>query len=347
MSNDWMYFLPALTSQKSTSENTIPDWLTNASRVGINAANTLINTPAQAYSGQIAPGLSDNQKKAGQLINNTIGNYQKYFDQGVSGVQGSMKQAPDITAQTYKNGLANIDSYMTPYMNEVVNSVQDLNKQSLDQALTQTGDQAIGAKAFGSSRHGVQEGVATANNNLNLTNVIANLKNTGWNQATALLGQDITNNFNAQAANQANANNYYNRMLTGGQAIANIGTANRAADVADINNLLQYGNLEQQTQAAQNQAAYQEWLRQQNIPYQNLQAYTQAVAAAPHSTTSNTSTSGISYSPQQSTTGGNPLMGGLGGAATGAYIGSIIPGIGTAAGAGIGGLLGAAGAKFA
>lgn len=37
---------------------------------------------------------------------------------------------------------------------------------------------------------------------------------------------------------------------------------------------------------------------------------------------------------------GNYLMGGLGGAATGAALGSVVPGVGTVAGAGVGGVLG-------
>ena len=90
---------------------------------------------------------------------------------------------------------------MNPYIDKVVNSVSDISKRNLDSALTQTADQALAAKAFGGSRHGVQEGVATAQNNLNTDNMIANLLSSGYNNAVNFLGQDIQTQNNMQQLN--------------------------------------------------------------------------------------------------------------------------------------------------
>lgn len=327
-------FMPQFTSNNSVTQNTLPAWLTNASQNGVNAASKLLNNAGQAYTGELAPGMTGDQTAAGNMIRNSVGAYQPYYDAATGLTAASANAAPDINAQTYANGLSNIGNYMNPYISNVVNSVNALGQQNLNQSLTQTADQALGAKAFGGSRHGVQEGVATAQNNLNTNNLLANLLSGGYTQATNLLGQDITNNLQAQGANQANANNAFNRMQSAGSQMANIGTANRAANVADIANLMTYGTAQQQTQGAQDTAAYNEFLRQQNLPYQALQAYNQTVSSAPHDTTSNTSSSGWGMSPVQQNASSSPWMTGLGLGLAGASM------LGTGGMSGLGGLLG-------
>lgn len=327
-------YMPTFTSNNSSSTNAIPAWLTQASQTGVNYAGKLLNNPGQAYTGEIAPGMNADQTAAGNMVRNTIGAYQPYYNAATGLTAASANAAPDINAQTYANGLSNIGQYMNPYISNVVDSLKAQSAQNLDQSLKQTADQAIGAHAFGGSRHGVQEGVATAQNNLGLNNQIANLLSGGYSQATNLLGSDITNNLQAQGANQANANNALNRMQGAGSQLANIGTANRAANVADVANLMTYGGVQQQTQGAQDQAAYSEFLRQQQLPYQALQAYNQTVSSAPHDTTSNTSSSGWGMSPVQQPASSSPWMTGLGLGLAGASM------LGTGGMSGLGGLLG-------
>lgn len=360
-----------------TSLNQIPVWLEQASRAGVANAANILSQPAQAYGGQLAPNLTSDQQAAGDMIRNSVGAYQPYFDSAAAYTQASTGAGPQIRSQTFRNGLSGaINDYMNPYIGNVINNVQQLGQQNLDQSLKQTADQAIAARAFGGSRHGVQEGVATAQNNQNMNNQIANLLNSGYTQATGLMGQDIQNNLAAQGQNQNAYQNWMNRLSGAGSQMANLGTANRAANVADVNNLLSYGGLDQQTQGAQQQGAYNEWLRQQNVPLQQQQLYNQTVSTAPHSTAqttannqystglqnqnavtqaqsntnanmqsntsgnSNTNSTGLNFAQQQQASS-NPLMGGLGGAMAGARLGSMLmPGAGTGIGAIGGGLLG-------
>jgi hypothetical protein len=359
-----------------TSLNQIPVWLENASRAGVSNAANILAQPVEAYGGQLTPGLTNDQQAAGNMIRNSVGAYQPYFDNAAALTQASTGAGPQVRAQTFRNGLSGaINDYMNPYIDNVVNSVSNISQRNLDKALTQTADQALAARAFGGSRHGVQEGVATAQNNQNTNDMIANLLNSGYNQATGLMGQDIQNNLAAQGQNQGAYQNWMNRLSGAGSQMANLGTANRAANVADVNNLLSYGGLDQQTQGAQQQAGYNEWLRQQNMPLQRQQLYNSTVSTAPHSTAqttannqystglqsndaytqansntnanlqsnttgnTNTNSTGLNLAQQQQATS-NPLMGGLGGALAGAKLGSIVPGIGTGIGAIGGGLLG-------
>jgi len=309
--NSYQY-LPMATSNNSSTTSSIPGWLTNASQKGVSAATELLNNPGQAYTGPLTAGLNNDQLTAGSMVRNSVGQYQPYFD-AASGLTNyaSTSAAPNVRAGTFANGLANIDRYMNPYISNVVDSVNALGQKNLKNSLTQTADQAIGAKAFGGSRHGVQEGVATADNNLNTNKLLADLLAGGYTQAANFLGTDITNNLQAQTTNQANANTALDRMLSGANQLSNIGTANQAASNTDINNLMNFGLLQQNTDQTAATNNYNEFLRQQNLPYQALQAYNQTIGTAPHDTSQNTSTSGFQYSPVQSTSS-SPLSTGLG-----------------------------------
>ncbi len=328
------YPMPTIQASNSatSSSTTIPQWLTDASQFGVQNAQNIINRGTPQYNGPLAVGMASDQTAAGNLIRNSVGAYQPYYDAAQGAINNSMTR---LQPQTLANGLSGISQYMNPYIDNVVNSVQDISRQNLDSALTQTADKALAAKAFGGSRHGVQEGVATAQNNLNTNNLIANLLSSGYNQAANMLGTDV------QAQNQAAQQNNAN-ALAGGQALSNLGTANRAANTADINNLMTYGGLEQQT--AQNAAdkLYGYFQYQNQYPLQAQQMYNQTVAAAPHNTsqTGSSGTQSYGWAPQQESSS-NPLMGGLGGAMAGAKLGSMLmPGVGTGIGAVGGGLLG-------
>lgn len=291
--------VPSFSAQNSNTSTTIPNWLTAASQRGVNTAGDILARGTPTYSGEMAPGLTGDQQDAAQMFRNSVGAFQPQFDQAQDYTNASTTGGPMISPETYKNGLAGISSYMNPYISNVVDSVSEMSRYNLDKALNQTADQAIGANAFGGSRHGVQEGVATADNNLNTNNLIANLLNSGYGQATNMLGQDISNNLQAQGANQNAFQNWMARLASAGQQTGANATAARQANVGDITNVQNAGTLEQQTRGAQDQAAYQEFLRQQNYPLLALQAYNQTVGAAPHDTNQNTASSGWQMSPQE------------------------------------------------
>ncbi len=332
--NGYVYAPPTVQSSNTatTSNQYIPQWLTDASQFGVQNAQNIVKQGTPQYNGPLAVGMAGDQTAAGNLIRNNVGAYQPYYDDASSAIKSSF--TPN-DPKTLAYGLSGIGQYMNPYVGRVVNSVTDLSKRNLDNALTQTADKAIAAKAFGGSRHGVQEGVATAENNLNTNNLIANLLSSGYDKATNFLGQDVQTQNSMAQLNKQNA-------LAGGQALSNLGTANRAANTADINNLLTYGGLEQQTGQNAADKLYNYFQYQNQYPLQAQQVYNQTVSTAPHDTSQSgtSSTNSIGLAPQQQATS-NPLMGGLGGALAGAKLGSMLmPGVGTGIGAIGGGLLG-------
>jgi hypothetical protein len=304
------YPMPTIQSSNSntatTQKNTIPDWLTNASQFGIQNAKNLLSAGTPQYNNPVAAGLNDVQQQAGQMILDSIGAAQPYYDQAQGAIDRSMEA---INPATLAQGLSGIGQYMNPYIDNVVDSVRAIGQQNLDQSLKQTDDQAITAKAFGGSRHGVQEGVATAQNALGMNKMISDLLQGGYNSAVNLLGSDVQTGNAAAQQNRANA-------LAGAGALSGLGTAARTANVSDISNLMNYGTLGQQTAQNAMDKLYNLWQFQTQYPMQAQQVYNQTVSSAPHDTTSSGTSSGsttsVGWAPQQQQSS-SPLMQGLGG----------------------------------
>lgn len=306
------YPMPIITAQNSSSNSTSNQayrpaaWAEQAGQSAVNYGQNLMNTAGQAYGGQLTAGMTGDQRAAGNLIRGTVGAYLPAFQQAG---QMTLNSANPLQAQTYANGLSNISKYMNPYISNVVDSVKAMSDQNLSNALTQTADQAIGSHAFGGSRHGVQEGVATAQNNLNTNNLLSNLLSQGYTQATGLLGQDLTNQQNVDATNQAN-------QRAAAAQYGQLAGAAQSSGTQDISNLLAYGNQDQATNQAGLTNNYNEFQRQRADQYNALGAMNSAVSAAPYSkdttgsTSSNTSSTGMEWKP--STASANPLATGLG-----------------------------------
>lgn len=101
------------------------------------------------------------------------------------------------------------------------------------------------------------------------------------------------------------------------------------ADYADINQMMNLGQIAEGYQQTALEDAINRFNFAQQAPYMKLQSYLSGAYGAPMGSV------GSVTSPQYR---GNRVAGALGGAATGAALGSVIPGVGTAIGAGVGAL---------
>ena len=229
--NGMVYGLPSIQSNNSSSSgsNNIPKWLEDASQYGVQNAKNMLSAGTPQYNNPLTAGITSNQQKAGNLINNSIGQGQNYFNNANTAINNSMG---NIAPSTILGGMSGINQYMSPYISNVVDSVKAMSNQNLNSALTSAKDSAIKSGAYGGSRQGVMEGVATAQNNLNTNNLVSNLLNQGYGQALSSIGSDAQTKNSMAQQNAANS-------LAGGQALANLGMTSQTANNNNINNLLQ------------------------------------------------------------------------------------------------------------
>ena len=88
--------------------------------------------------------------------------------------------------------LQNINEYLNPYYEQVLNKALGRMGTNYEKTMGGIGDSAIAAGAFGGSRHGVAEGVATGEYNRNVGDVTAQLMSQGYGQAMDTMRGDMS-----------------------------------------------------------------------------------------------------------------------------------------------------------
>jgi len=181
-----------------------------------------------------------------------------------------------------------MDSYMSPYMRNVLDVQKD---QARDQHNIQRAGRdarAIQAGAFGGSRQAVAESMAEDD----LLNRMSSIEATGmqnaWQQAQQGMQADRAAWF---ARQQAQAGEYLNQGQLGLQGIgvstdaaarmAGLGEIGRAADIQNAQLLETIGKETQQQQQQLLDMGYEDFLRQQAWPEQQLQLYSSVLRGVP------------------------------------------------------------------
>lgn len=277
---------------------------------------------------------------------------QSYISDGTArtlqGFQAPTIDAPAMTAASAASRNftdVNLDPYMSPYTSSVIDqAMKDINREGAI-VQNQSNQNAAAESAFGGSRHAI----INAENNRNLmesqARTTANLRDQAFARAAGLAQSDLerearTSLANAQFQQQASSQNAEAQMRAG---IANLEGALRGAGI-------QLSAEQQGNQAVGQKAALMGTAAQQldalgrgvqdyelalkSAPYTQLDALQLQLGALPSLGAGGTTTT--------TGGGGSSLLGGLGGAATGAGLGSALAlsNPWTAALAGVGGLAG-------
>ena len=171
---------------------------------------------------------------------------------------------------------ADLSAYTNPYESQVVQqSLTDLGGAQ-EKALNQMGAQATAARAFGGSRQGIAEAETRKSYADQAARMVSGLRQSGYQQAQQLAGQDIARQMQADAANQAALN--AQRMFGASQGMAaqqlNQGAGLQGAQFR-LGAAGQMGNLGQQafgTSQAIQQQQMQQGLMQQGLQQQLIDA---------------------------------------------------------------------------
>jgi hypothetical protein len=167
--------------------------------------------------------------------------------------------AGGISQMTPEQYAARTQANMNPYQQQVIDA--SLARMARERDIARTGEMAdiTRAGAFGNIRRGVYEGERQAAYELGRDQMIADLLRQGYSQAQAQTMAQLQQQ--QGAAQQA------------------------AAGYTDL------GRLQQATQQAELDAAYREFMREQDMPLQNLGALTTAAGGVPAMTGTTTQTS--------------------------------------------------------
>lgn len=275
-------------------------------------------TGYQPFGGQRIAGQAPETLGAQQLTRDIAGSGIAGLPQAMGVTAGNVRAGQQLAGQAgpYGFGAANqfidpgvTESYMSPYMRSVLDVQKDQAARQFNEQAGQRAAQAVQAGAFGGSRQGVVEGVAQRG----LLDRMANIEATGMQQAyqqaqqgfqadrAARMAQE-----QAQAAENRNAIQQQLGALgfAGQQAgqMAGFGEMGRAADIQNAQLLETVGQQREGYAQRGMDLAYEDFLRQQAFPEQQLQFYSSILRGVPVEPT----VTQIGYQPY------NPLQQALG-----------------------------------
>ena len=240
---------------------------------------------------------------------------------------GGVYQPAQISAQqtnlSMGQGPGSIGSYMNPYTSEVrTNALADL-ESARRAAIQQTGERATAARAFGGSRQGVAEALTNQGFAKQAATLGTTLNEQAFNQAMAMQQADIARRSAADIANQQAGLQGAQLRLGGASQLGNLAAQQQALRLGGAQAVMGAGGARQALDQQQMDAI-------RNIGLQRLGVVQSSLGAQP------ANLGMVATTPYSQNVG----AGALGGALAGAKLGSAVPGIGTALGAGIGGILG-------
>lgn len=169
------------------------------------------------------------------------------------------------------SGIAqNIGQFVNPFQTQVINTaLQNIETQRQQQQLGNLAA-ATRARAFGGSRQGIVEGLTNQAALMAAGQTAGQLASQGFTQAAQLAAQDVAAR-QAQAAQLAGLGAQQQAIRSQqAQQLLSAGGAEDALRQAQAQQLMQVGGIEQGLQQQQLDLAYQDFLRQQQYPLQQL-----------------------------------------------------------------------------
>lgn len=226
------------------------------------------------------------------------------MSQAGTGAANAMAYQPmQVSAPTAKTSTVantNMNQYMNPYTDQVVQTSQQALFDANQQALNANGYAATQAGAFGGSRHGVTEGQtnqAYLDANARMT---ADLYSQGYTQAQNIAAQDVaaknnmaqynaTNGMNAQLANQNAGLQGAQLNLDASNSLANIGNTGFTQANTLANQQAYYGAQQQAANQALIDQSMGMWNGYAAQPGTSLGYTAGAVGSVPYGTSQTTS----------------------------------------------------------
>ena len=169
-----------------------------------------------------------------------------------------------------------IGAYQSPYQQQVIDlALQDIGKAE-DIARQQAEDVALRAGAFGGSRGTIYEQEALRPFAEEKLSTVAGLRQAGYEDAAARAAKDLENQLTVSLARPS-------VELAATQQRADIIQGLLGGQQQAIGSMFDYGGLQRGLQQAQQDFAFQEFMREQGYPAEQLGLLGQAVGTLPSS----------------------------------------------------------------
>jgi hypothetical protein len=229
-----------------------PEVLARYNAVNARAEDTA-KQPFQQYGGEFVAPLNPTQQAGVQATTNASQSAQPYFG-AATGL--TLSGAQDVGPLTQQQ----IGYYQNPAMLATLAPTQAALQQQQGQQLSQQQSEAIKGGAFGGDRAGLQRQALRGQQQL------------GMGQALApIFAQSYQTALNTAQGQQGVVAADLARRMQAGQQIAGLGTGAQGAALQGAQAQMAAGQVQQQTQQAQDTAQYQQFLQERGYPFQVAQ----------------------------------------------------------------------------
>lgn len=249
----------------------IPEWVSKSGQELFGQAAELAKTPFQPYTGPRIAQFAPDETAGFDLTRSNVGSYQPLMNQA-----GAFGQR---AGQTWNQAAA--DQYMNPFTQNVTDiAAREMNRQYDLQRLTDNAG-AVGAGAFGGSRHGVLNAENERNRNLALKDLYAQGQQAAYQNAQQMFSADQS------------------RMLGAGGLMGNLAGQQQQYGFGDAAALANIGQAQRGLEQSSLDTAYQDYLEQREYPYRQVNFALGALKGTPYETQQYQQ--GTSVTPQLST----------------------------------------------
>ena len=271
--------LPAGTAPISkTTTTATPDWYTNYAKDLMAGQQNIATTPYQTYQGPRIADFTATQQQGMDKTTAAAGLGAAPIQQGIGVAQGQIGQSGLSAAQPYltaagQNAYGNVGSYMNPYNDAVTNRIAELGGRNLrEQILPGINDQFIRAGQPGSSRNAEMFGRAARDTGESILAQQNAALQSGYGGALTASQADLTR----QGQLASTAGNLGTAGVTSGldvaKTIADLGGQAQTSGLAGATAITGVGAAQQGLNQQNLTLAYQDYLKQQGYPQEQIDA---------------------------------------------------------------------------
>ena len=279
------------TFTSKTSETVLPDWYTNYAMQLLSNQQAQAAQPLQTYQGPRVAEFSPTTQQGFGMTGQAATAYQPALNTATQATQGAINAPGGLgVAQPYlgaagQTSVANINQYMNPYNEAVVNRIGELGTRNLTENIMpqiegryiQAGQLGFGGRDGSGTPSGMLTDTARAvrDTSADILGKQTEALRAGYTDATGLASADMSRFANLAGTAGGLGGQDLTRQLSGAGQLAEMGTAAQTLGLTGAGALQQVGAT-QQGQAQKNlDVAYSDYLRQQGYPQEQINAMLQ------------------------------------------------------------------------
>ena len=279
------------TFTSKTSETVLPDWYTNYAMQLLSNQQAQAAQPMPTYQGPRVAEFSPTTQQGFGMTGTAATAYQPALNaatqatQGAINAPGGLGVAQPFLTQAGQSSVANINQYMNPYNEAVVNRIGELGTRNLTENIMpqiegryiQAGQLGFGGRDGTGTPSGMMTDTARAirDTSADILGKQTEALQSGYTQAAGLAGTDLARQAGLAATAGGLGGQDLTRQLSGAGQLGELGAQAQTLGLTGAGALQQVGAT-QQGQAQKNlDVAYSDYLRQQGYPQEQINAMLQ------------------------------------------------------------------------